>query len=142
MSLFSRLAGKPQQADEDKPMDRGLPQQDAAANSASAGNELDHLGYGDELLALAANSAAPAAQRAAQQRLAQLIDAGSVDLSRLNGDMNDKVALLSVAALARDSAQLQRAADSIADLDFFLKLAIDGPSTRLRQLAAEKIEDP
>jgi DNA repair protein SbcC/Rad50 len=142
MSLFSRLAGKPQQADEDKPVDRGLPQQDAAANSASGGNELDHLSYGDELLALAANAAVPASQRAAQQRLAQLIDAGSIDLSRLNGAMNDKVALLSVAALARDPAHLQRAADAIADMDFFLKLAIDGPSTRLRQLAAEKIEDP
>ena len=142
MSLFSRLAGKTQPADEDKPVDGGLPQQDAAANSASAGTELDHLGYGDELLGLAANSASPASQRAAQQRLAQLIDAGNVDFSRLNGQMKDKVALLCVAALARDPSHLNRAADSIADMDFFLKLAIDGPSTRLRQLAAEKIEDP
>lgn len=142
MSLFSRLAGKPQQADEDKPVDRGLPQQDVAADSASAGNELDPARDGDELLALAANSASPDSQRAAQQRLAQLIDAGSVDFSWLNDAMKDKVALLSVAALARDPAHLQRAADAIADMDFFLKLAIDGPSTRLRQLAAEKIEDP
>jgi hypothetical protein len=139
MALFSRLAGKPQSAQGGKPVDRDLPPQDGNARSAPAADDLGHLGYGNELLSLATDSGS---QRAAQQRLAQLIDTGDADFTRFSADMQDKATVLAVAALSRDPTLLERAAGAIADMDLFLKLAIEGPSTRLRQLAAEKIEDP
>jgi hypothetical protein len=154
MSLFSRLFTKapPLATRESKPVDphrradaslaRAVPaQNDAKAEEAQRVAAVEKLGFGDELLSLASDSSS-ALQRPAQQRLAQLIDTGGADFSQFSAQAKNKVTLLSVAALTSDPARLDQVASSIDEPGFFFKLATEGPSTRLRQLAAEKIEDP
>ncbi len=80
--------------------------------------------------------------RSAQQRIAQLIDAGTIDFSELCVAALNTPALLSVAALCADPAYLPRALALIDDPELLASLVVDGSSSRLRQLAAHRIEDP
>jgi hypothetical protein len=80
--------------------------------------------------------------RSAQERVAQLIDAGAIDFSELCASAGDSSAVLSVAALCADPAYLSQALDSIGDPERLASLALDGSPSRVRQLAAQRIEDP
>ena len=82
-----------------------------------------------------------AVQRAAQQRLAQLIDSGTLDIN-LFGRAVDIETLLSVVVSCSDPALVQQTVESIKDDNLLGKLAVDGASTKVRQLAAEAIHDP
>jgi hypothetical protein len=81
-------------------------------------------------------------ERASQTRIAQLIDAGSIDFSAFCAEHANLPAMLSVAALCKDPTLLPRALASIQDPALVAQLAVDSPSSRVRQLAAEAIEDP
>jgi hypothetical protein len=83
-----------------------------------------------------------ALRHGAQSRLAELIDAGSVDFAKLLASPTDPPAMLSVAALCRDAGRLPQALAGIGNPGLLAQLAESGPSSRLRQLAAEAIEDP
>jgi len=88
-------------------------------------------------------SAHPAAlERAAQSRMAQLIDAGSVDFAEFCVQVKNPSVLFSVAALCTDASRLPQALASIDDPRRIARLVVDSPSSRLRQLAAEAVEDP
>jgi hypothetical protein len=88
------------------------------------------------------SSASSNLERLAQERLAQLIDAGAVDFAGLLATAANPPALLSVAGHCGDPAFLPQALDVIDDPQLLAALVVEGSSSRLRQLAAERIEDP
>jgi hypothetical protein len=94
-------------------------------------------------LADGAAAAVPAVlQQAAQARLAEFIDEGSVDFAAFCRQAENRPVMFSVAALCKDSARLPQALDSIDDPIQTAQLVVESPSSRLRQLAAQRVEDP
>ena len=102
---------------------------------------VEQMPFGDALLALAGDDRSNN-QKAAQQKLARMLDAGTLDVARLNSQLANKVAMISIASQASGAAHLEQAIRTVDDVKFWFRLATDAPSTRLRQLAAEQIEDP
>jgi hypothetical protein len=112
---------------------------------------IQRLSDGADLRRLAALSDAPegnslivpaALQRAAQERMAELIDAGSIDFTIICDQAKRRPALFSVAVLCKDTGRLAQALASIDDPGQVALLVMEGPTSRLRQLAAELVEDP
>jgi hypothetical protein len=81
-------------------------------------------------------------ERAAQARVAELVDSGSLDFTRLCASSGDHAALLAVAAQSADPGRLGQVLASIQDPAHIGRLVVEGPSSRIRQLAAEGVEDP
>ena len=95
----------------------------------------------------AAGPGGDALRAAATRRLAQLVDGGTIDFaSELQGaaaaTADARSALLAVAALCKDSAHLERLVAAIVDPQELAALAVEGSSTRIRQQAAQRIDDP
>jgi hypothetical protein len=89
------------------------------------------------------STAVPAAvQRAAQARAAELIDEGLIEFAGFCDQLRNRSELFSVAALCKDPARLPQALASIDDPMQVVRLVVEGPSSRLRQLAAEVVDDP
>jgi hypothetical protein len=161
MNPFARLFGKP------PPPPPTLPQRVASLQTASAevvvttalGRDEERLrvaavrllsdgdavrtlaGLADPADAAAACTPAPVRQ-AAQARLAQLIDEGSLDFAAFCAGREHRPETLAVAALCQDPDRLRQALARIDDPAVLAQLAIDSPSSRLRQLAAAAIEHP
>jgi Domain of Unknown Function (DUF349) len=83
-----------------------------------------------------------AVERAAQARIAQLIDEGTIDFSAFCEQAQNRPALFAVAALCNDRARLPHALASIRDPGQIARLVVESPSSRLRQSAAEFVHDP
>jgi hypothetical protein len=83
-----------------------------------------------------------ALERLAQERMAELIDAGTVDMDGLRTAAMNLDALLSVAGLCTDPARLPAMLAAIDDPQRLARLVLEGSTSRLRQLAAQRIEDP
>ena len=79
-------------------------------------------------------------ERAAQQRLARLIDAGTIDFAELSAASGNGTALLGVAGHCADPAHVSRAFEVIGAAQIST-LVIKGASSRVRQLAAQRIDD-
>ena len=79
---------------------------------------------------------------AAQRRLAQLVDAGTVDFEDLCASAGNVSALLAVASHCSDPARLSRALACIEDPGMRARLVLEGASSRIRQAAAHSISDP
>ena len=94
------------------------------------------------LSADAAPSEFPNIERIAQERVAQLIDSGSIDFPALCASVRHTTALLSVAGLCSDPDHLAQVLASIDDPRRMASLVTEGSSSRIRQLAAQGIEDP
>ncbi len=90
----------------------------------------------------ASGAVPPGLARAARQRLAQLIDAGSLEFEALRAAHGDVPAVLAVAGYCSDPAPLTRVLASIEDPERRVQLVLDGPSSRIRQLAAQSVTDP
>jgi hypothetical protein len=162
MKLFSRLFAKPAPPPPPTPAERVASLQAAPAElvetTALGGDEVNLriaavrlLPDGDMLRMLAGLAdprqggvaSAPAAVRhAAQERLAQLIDDGSVDFDTACGRPADLLESIAVAALCKDPGRLGQALSRIDDPTALAKLVTDGRSSRVRQAAAAIIEDP
>ena len=84
----------------------------------------------------------PSLERAAQQRLAHLVEAGTLDFEQLRAAHGNESALLAVAGFCSDPGRLSRALASIEDPGRRARLVLDGPSSRIRQLAAQSVSDP
>jgi hypothetical protein len=84
----------------------------------------------------------PALSRAAQARVAQLIDAGSIDFEEFCAQTASRPVFFSVTALCKDTGRLSQALATIDNPKQIAQLVVDSPSSRLRQLAAEAVEDP
>jgi DNA repair protein SbcC/Rad50 len=97
------------------------------------------LGIGNALFKLA--DTIDPVQRVAQQRIAQLIDANALDFAEFCRRTANTATLLSVAGFCSDPARLQQVVVSITDVAVLSKLAVEGVSTKVRQLAAEAIHD-
>jgi hypothetical protein len=80
-------------------------------------------------------------ERAAQERLAQLVDAGTLDFETLQAPPVSVAALLAVASYSGDPERLPR---SLATIDEAERSALvfGASSSRIRQLAAQSISDP
>jgi hypothetical protein len=153
MKLFSRLFQKPSAApptvkERIAPLDAGAAGADGEGLRAAAvlklpdGADLRKLA-GLSVAADPAAAPAPAAlERTAQTRVAQLIDAGAIDFQEFCAQHASLPAMLCVAALCQDSARLPQALESIHDPALLARLAAESPSSRVRQLAAEAVEDP
>ena len=79
---------------------------------------------------------------AAQARVAQLIDEGSIDFSAFCDQARGRPILFAVAAQCHDANRLPQALASIHDPAQLAQLVVESPSSRLRQLAAELVHDP
>jgi hypothetical protein len=80
-------------------------------------------------------------ERIAQARVAQLIDAGAIDFARLCAATGNTSAVLAVASLCSNPAHLPQALAMIDDPHWLARLVRGGSSSRLRQLAAQTIQD-
>jgi hypothetical protein len=81
-------------------------------------------------------------ERFAQERVAQLIDAGRLDFRALCAPGVDLSALLAVASRSSDPGHLSRAFGLIDDPRRIAELVTQGSSSRIRQIAAQSISDP
>ena len=162
MKLFSGLFAKPPPPPPPTPVERVASLQNAPAEavvSTALGADdssvrvgaIRLLPDGDALRTLAglldppqgvATSAPPAVRHAAQERLAQLIDEGSVDFEALCSRREGLFASITVAALCKDADRAGQVLARIDDPTVLAKLAVEGPSSRVRQSAAAAIDDP
>lgn len=99
------------------------------------------LDYGPALVKLAYNGGAASVQQKARQRLAVLIDKGTITLEQLSTDGIDPAAQFSVVGFCQQDSLIEQLLNSSNDQRFFNQIALEGVSIKLRQLAAEKIED-
>jgi hypothetical protein len=114
----------------------------AAIRKLPDGEDLRRLA-GLSGLADSASVAFPAAlEQAAQERVAQLIDEGSIDFAGFCNQAGNRPMMFSVAALCKDTSRLPQALASIDDPIQVAQLVVESPSSRLRQLAAQVVEDP
>ena len=81
-------------------------------------------------------------ERSAQERMAQLIDAGKIDFAELCTPAADIAALLAVASHSGNPDHLQRALGLIDDPSRIAALVLEGSNSRIRQVAAQGISDP
>jgi hypothetical protein len=89
-----------------------------------------------------ANGIPPSLEQIAQQRLAELVDTGILDFEELCASADNVSALLAVAGHCTDPERLFRAFASIEDPGQITQLILNGPSSRIRQLAAQSVSDP
>jgi Domain of Unknown Function (DUF349) len=80
-------------------------------------------------------------ERTAQERLAQLIDAGTLEFETLRAPPVNVSALLAVAGYSSDPERLPRTLASINEAER-RAIVLGGPSSRIRQLAAQSVSDP
>ena len=137
------------------------PQDQAAAPATALGNgdasrraaailELQDGEVLHKLAGLSGDASAPAPaslertaqERMAQKRMAQLLDAGAIDFGRLCETAENTSALLAIAGLSGNPAHLPQALALVDDPDKVATLVLEGSSSRIRQLAAQTIEDP
>jgi Domain of Unknown Function (DUF349) len=128
---------------------------DPLASSALGGDEeatriasIHKLPDGEALRSLAGVGKSPggvsfgAVNRAAQARIAALVDAGSIDFASLSAEISERSSLFAVAALCQDAGHLIRELALIVDPEQLARLVMTSPSSRVRQLAAERVDDP
>jgi hypothetical protein len=99
------------------------------------------------LLAAARDQENDALRAAAVRRLAQLVDSGQIDfdgeLQGAAGAVADaRPTLLAVAAACKDAAHLERLVAAIIEPQELATLVVEGTATRIRQQAAQRIDDP
>ena len=78
----------------------------------------------------------------ARGRIARLIDAGSIDMAALLAAYGSCDALLSIAAACTDESHVSSVLAAVDDPQRITSLVTDGSTSRVRQLAARRIEDP
>jgi DNA repair protein SbcC/Rad50 len=110
------------------------------AADTSRVSEVVSLGFGEPLLRLAFE--AGPSQRAAQKRLAELIDTKTISIEQLPQESAHRASVLAIAALTVDPANFNVAAEGIAEPAAWVELATVGSSAKLRQLAASRVEAP
>jgi hypothetical protein len=99
------------------------------------------LDYGPALIKLAYDDDIANVQQKARQRIAELLDQGTITLQQLTTDGVDPLAQFSVLGFCQQGDLLEQLLNASSDENFFNQIALQGVSIKLRQLAAEKIED-
>ena len=163
MKLFSRLLpGAPSPPPEPTPEQRIASLQSAPAEIVAGtalgdddralrigavrllpdGDALRSLAGLDELPGGGAAGVPAAVRKAAHERLAQLIDAGTIDFDAFRGRHGHLPEALAIAALCADTTRLDGMIAGIDDQAALARLVTDGPSVRIRQSAAAAVVDP
>jgi hypothetical protein len=78
---------------------------------------------------------------AAQSRCAELIDADAIDFDACLASAAERAPLFKIAALCRDQTRLPALLATVTAPAELAQLVLDGPSSRARQLAAERVTD-
>jgi hypothetical protein len=154
---LSRLFGSPSDAlaagDSIAALDSPPPQRVAAAALEGGDETLRATAIGklmdvESLRTLAglrdgtASGVSASLERAAQERLAQLIDTGALQFETLRTPAPVNVcALLAVAGYSSEPGRLPQALASIDEAER-KAVVLGGPSSRIRQLAAQSVSDP
>jgi hypothetical protein len=153
LSRFLRAGSPPSSDSEDRQaaLDGGSPER-AAATAMGDGDEALRaaatlkLPDGEHLRKLAGlqgdQPVSTTLEQAARQRLAQLIDTGAIDFANFLVSTDNAGAALVVAGLCHNPEYLPQAVASINDPRRVADLVINGTTSRIRQLAAQRIEDP
>jgi hypothetical protein len=153
LSRFLRARTQPSHNSEDRQaaLDGGSPDR-VAATAMGDGDEalreaaILKLFDGEDLRELAGlQGSQPVSltlEQAARQRLAQLIDTGAIDIADFLVSTDNPDAALVVAGLCHNAEYLPQAVASIKDRRRVGDLVINGTTSRIRQLAAQRIEDP
>jgi hypothetical protein len=141
LSRMFRPESVPHSAAQDAP-DSAAPVDDLAARAAAVATLPD----GEALRSLAgligaASLEPPALVQAAQARMAQLIDADTIDFAALCGEIGNKDALLSVAGVCSNPARLSQLLDASDPLQI-ARMATEASSSRVRQQAAQRVVNP
>jgi len=141
MSFLTRLIGKAPATD--APTSAAAEEATEPARPAAPGPdaEIGNLVFGERLLELAFEPA-NALSRAAQKRLAELLDAKAITLDQLPQDEARQRIVLAIAASANDPAHFEAVAARIGDPAQWIDLATHGATAKLRQLAAARVETP
>ena len=162
MKLFSRLFRKPPPPPPPTPAQRVASLQTAPAeavvNTALGGDDTNLrvgairlLPDGDALRALAGLQDPPggvaartpaAVRHAAHERLAQLVDAGTIDFAAFCSKPEHFSVSIAVAALCKNPDRLRDVLARIDDPAELARLVVEGPTSRVRQSAAAAIDDP
>jgi hypothetical protein len=146
--MFSKLKAKPQKSLEEQLAELDQLPIEVLVKIAR-GNEstvlrlaaIARLDYDSALIELAFGKGIASVRQKARQRLAELADQGAINLDQLASDGVDLVGQLAVAGFCQQDDLLEQLLNSGSDEDFLYQMALKGVSIRLRQLAAEKIED-
>ena len=85
---------------------------------------------------------ASALRKAAHERLAQLVDEGSIDFATFCSSHGHRPESMTVAALCRDHTLLEQMVAGIDDPAVLGSLVVESPSSRVRQSAAASLVDP
>ena len=139
MSLISRLMGKTPDSDSVISSDSQAP--GGSGVRADAASDVRALEFGDRLLELAFDDG-NTLQRAARQRIAELIDARVVTIEQLPADPAKQRSVLAIAAMTADPTNFETIAARVSDAATWVELAVHASSARLRQLAAARVEAP
>ncbi len=83
-----------------------------------------------------------ALRKAALERLAQLIDEGSIDFAAFCSSFGHRPESMAVAALCKDHDRLDQMLAGIDDPAILARLVVESTSSRVRQSAAAAIADP
>ena len=102
---------------------------------------IERLDDANTLRDIAFSSTSNQVQRIARQRLAALVDTGKIDFDQLSTQLGDPVKLFAVMSFSQQADRLEQLLSSINDNELLYKMAREGATVKLRQIAAEKIED-
>lgn len=139
MRFFSRLMGKTPASD--RAVSSAPPAAEGLRTQIDPAAEVRALEFGERLLALAFDES-NALHRAARQRIAELIDTGTVSIDRLPRDPDKQRGVLAIAALTADQSNFETAASRVSDQATWVELAMNASSAKLRQLAAARLTAP
>ncbi|MBN4055600.1 hypothetical protein JYU12_02530, partial [bacterium AH-315-K03] len=102
---------------------------------------ISKLPYGETLKSLAFNHSASKLQVSARERIAALVDKDVLGFEQLNEDIADKVALLAVAIFSKQVELQEQVLNNADDDEFLCRVALEGASAKLRQVAAHRMAD-
>lgn len=154
MSVLSRLFGKKKTQPE--PRANKITSLETLSPEALINIALAEKGEQDDQLRVAAigrvddvntleqiafSSTSSPVQRIARQRLAALVDDDKIDYDQVAARLGDPSKLFAVMSFSRQTERLEQLLASIDDNEFLYKMAREGATVKLRQIAAEKMED-
>lgn len=99
---------------------------------------IERLDDASTLRDIAFSSTSNQVQRIARQRLAALVDTGKIDFDQLSRQLGDPVKLFAVMSFSQQADRLEQLLSSINDNELLYKMAREGATVKLRQIAAEK----
>ncbi len=102
---------------------------------------VSRLPYRPVLLTVAFTSVNPKLQLTAKKRIAELIESEEISFTQFCIDCTDIIKQLSVLGLCKEPSLLKKAIEDSTDQELLYQIALDGVSIKIRQLAAEKIDN-